>query len=387
MSDGGEEDLGPYKNPRTSASIQCSSTSAHLAPSNGPDEFGRAIAKASVAQILQATGYDGSRKSAIDTLSDLTIRYILTLGKATSSCANLAGRTSANLFDLVQGLEDLSFSQASSENCFADSGVLMELKRFVDAEDPVPFAQFVPKFPIFRVPKRTVTINQIGEELIGKKHIPGWLPAYPAPHTYMHTDVWPETQRNRDPREDKVEQVRQRRKAEKSLLSLQKCIFGTGISGFVPISAGTSSNAVDKGKQVVGENPFLVPPLPHGAKEVSEIAPPVVSEIAPPVEADAGSLKRKSVLEAFGPIIEAANSMDIDPDMGADPDGKNYIAVKRPVVHFKLGVNKKSIALHLALDDKREKLIFREDDRDEKKRRAGMILKESMDNPQDLTQL
>jgi transcription initiation factor TFIID subunit 8 len=379
MSDGGEEDLGPYKNPRTSASIQSSSTSAYFVPANGPDEFGRAIAKAAVSQILQAAGFDGSRKSAIDTLSDLTINYILTLGKASSSYANLAGRTSANLFDLVQGLEDLNFSQVGSGNCFADSGVLMELRRFVDAEDPVPFAQFVPKFPICRVPRRTVTINQIGEELIGKKHIPGWLPAYPAPHTYMHTDVWPETERNRDPREDKIEQVRQRRKAEKSLLSLQKRISGTGISGFVPISAGTSSSSVDKGKRVVEVNPFLVRPLPHGAKEVSEIASPV--------EADAGSLKRKSALEAFGPIIEATNSMDIDPDMGADPNRNNSIAVKRPVVHFKLGVNKKSIELPLALDDKREKLIFREDDRDEKKRRAEMILKESMDNPQDLTQL
>lgn len=377
MSDGGEEDLGPYKNPRTSASIQSSSTSAHLAPASGPDEFGRAVAKAAVAQILQAIGFDGSRKSAIDTLSDLTIRYILSLGKSTSSHANLAGRTNANLFDLVRGLEDLSFSGAGSENCFADSGVLAELNRFVQAENPVPFALFVPKFPICRVPRRTLTIDQIGEDLIGKKHIPGWLPAYPAPHTYMHTPVWPE--RNGDPREDKVEQVRQRRKAEKSLLSLQKRIYGSGISGFVPVSAGASSSVVDKGKRVVGENPFLVPPLPHGAKEVSEIAAPI--------EADAGSLKRKSVLEAFGPIIEAANSTDIDALTGANPDGRNATAVKRPVVHFKLGVNKKSIALPLALDDKREKLNFREDDRDEKKRRAEMILKESMDNPQDLTQL
>ncbi|XP_078175950.1 transcription initiation factor TFIID subunit 8-like [Carex rostrata] len=377
MSDGGEEDLGSYKNPRTSASIQSSSTSCHLASTSGPDEFGRAISKAAVAQILQATGFDGSHKSAIDTLSDLTIRYILSLGKATSFYANLAGRTSANLFDLVQGLEDLSFSGAGPESCFGDSGVLTELNRFVKAEDPVPFAQFVPKYPICRVPKKNPTIDQIGEELIGKKHIPGWLPSYPAPHTYMHTPVWPE--RTGDQREDKVKQVKQRRKAEKSLLSLQKRIFASGVSGFEPVSAGTSSSSFDKGKRVVGENPFLTPPLPHGAKEVSEIAPPI--------EADAGPLRRKSVLEAFGPIIEAANDTDLNAGMGTDPDGRNDIAVKRPVVQFRLGVKKKSVALPLALDDKREKLVFREDDRDEKKRRAEMILKESMDNPQDFTQM
>ncbi|KAJ4763696.1 Transcription initiation factor TFIID subunit 8 [Rhynchospora pubera] len=377
MSDGGEEDLGPYRNPRTSASIESSSTSSHCASASGPDEFGRAVSKAAVSQILQATGFDGFRKSAVDALSDLAIRYILSLGKATSSYANLAGRTSANLFDLAQGLEDLSNSVSGSKKCFVDSGVLTELNRFVKAGDPVPFSQFVPKFPICRAPKKTQTMDQIGDELMGKKHIPGWLPAFPAPHTYMHTPVWPD--RKGDPREDKIEQVRQRRKAEKSLLNLQKRIFGSGVGGFVPVSTGTSNSGADKGKRVVGDNPFLAPPLPYGAKEVSAITPPI--------EADTGPLKRKSVLEAFGPTIEAANNTDLNADIGADSDSRDAISVKRPVVHFKLGVNKKSVALPLALDDNRDKLVFREDERDEKKRRAEMILKESMDNPQDLTQL
>ncbi|KAJ3696187.1 hypothetical protein LUZ60_001564 [Juncus effusus] len=362
MSDGGKEDLAPHRKSAKIAHIVASRASA------GPDEYGRAVSKVAIAQILQSTGFDGSRKSAVEALSDLTVKYILYLGKATHFYTNLSGRTSSNIFDLIQGLEDLSFNEPVSKPCFTNSAALAEIQRFVKNEDPVPLASSIPKFPIPKIPKRIPTFDQIGEEFKGQKHIPGWLPIYPPPHTYIHTPVWHE--RKGDPREDKIEQVRQRRKAEKSLLNLQKRVSSTSISGFRPVINGTNSTT-DKGKRVVDQNPFLVPVLTHGKKPVSEIPVPVPVPI--------GSIKRRSVLDAFGPIIEAANCTDLDADS---------VPVKKQIVRFKLGVDEKPVGLPLGLEGRREKVVgLREDERDDKKRRAEMILKESMENPQELTQL
>ncbi|PWA94952.1 Bromodomain transcription factor [Artemisia annua] len=68
--------------------------------------------------------------------------------------------------------------------------------------------------------------------------------AFPDPHTYVHTPVWNE--RTSDPRADKVELARQKRKAESSLLSLQKRLLNSG-SG---VGVASTSEAVKESKRV-----------------------------------------------------------------------------------------------------------------------------------------
>lgn len=341
----------------------------------GGDDFGRAVSRIAVAQICESTGFQSSQRSVLDALADVTIRYICSLGKASHCYANISGRKECNVFDLIQGLEDLvgsthGFTGASDENrCLVSSGVIRDISRFVSTAEEVPFPRAIPRFPVLRSLKTMPSFAQIGETPAGK-HIPDWLPAFPDPHTYVHTPVWNE--RTTDRRADKLEQTKQRRRAESSLLSLQQRITCIGAAGSFP-----SDNTIDsKGKQVVQNNPFLVPPLPHDSKQVSSLAIPKYD----------ATRKRFSVLETFAPAIEAAKVGALE--CGASE--RKSLPSKRPPVHFRIGVDKKSISVPLSsgvLGNKSDSWFLRDDQKDDKKRRAEMILKEAMENPQELIQL
>ncbi|MQL69994.1 hypothetical protein Taro_002300, partial [Colocasia esculenta] len=342
--------------------------------SSGGDDFGRAISRIAVAQICESLGFHSIHQSALDALSDVAIRYICDLGRTSHFYANLAGRTDCSVFDVLQGLEDLGSSQgfagaSDAHHCLVSSGIVRELTRYVNVSEEAPFARSVPHFPILRDRKLAPSFRDAGEQPPGK-HIPDWLPAFPDPHTYIHTPVLDE--RATDPRTGKIEQARQRRKAEKSLLSLQQRLAGAGASASVPVD----DDDRDKVKPEADNNPFLAPPLSFGEKEVSPIVPP-----EPPVE------KKVSVLETFAPTIEAAKSGAFDYE-GSDA---NVLPRKRPTVHFKLGVGKKSVVSHLPLTasgpGKTGLQILKDDEKDDKKRRAELILKKAMENPQELTQL
>lgn len=361
MNDGGKESEGDHE-----------SSSKKGLSSQGGDEFGRAVAKIAVAQICESAGFHGCHISAVDALVEVVVRYICDLGKSASFYANLARRTSCNVFDIIQSLEDLSspmgFSGASDvHHCLVGSGVVREITQFVNTKEEVPFAQPIPRFPISRTPKTAPTFVQAGIEPPGK-HIPEWLPRLPDPHTYVHTPVW--NKRATDGRADKIEQARKQRKAERSLLGLQQRLSSSASSGF----ESTSHRDVGKGKEVVGGNPFLAPPLPYGEKEVSEI-------VTPP-EVDDG--KRLSVLDTFAPVIEAAKVGSLD----FNNNERKVLLRSRPTVHFKIGADKKSIASSIsALNSKKDPWPSKDDEKDDKKRRAEMILKEAMDKPHDLAQL
>ncbi|XP_020087022.1 transcription initiation factor TFIID subunit 8-like [Ananas comosus] len=337
------------------------------------DEFGRSISKIAIVQILESIGFHSSHASALDALADVAIRYIRNLGEAATFHANLSGRTDCDVSDVIQGLEDLNLSQGFSgasdvHHCLMSSGVVRDLASFVNTKEEIPFARPVPKFPIVPKPKLIPSFANVGKEP-KEQNIPEWLPEFPDPHTYVHTAVWNE--RTADPQADKVEQVRQRRKAERSLLSLHKRLAFSGSAGFTPVGDAE----MDKGKQVVGNNPFLAPPVPSGEKEVSEIAIP----------SEAPTNKRLSVMETFAPAIEAVQSGRVDGGV----DEKRALPTNRPTVHFKIGVDRKSLVVPLslgALDAKRDSWFLKDDEKDDKKRRAGMILKEAMENPHELAQ-
>nr|GEV53042.1 transcription initiation factor TFIID subunit 8 [Tanacetum cinerariifolium]GEW26806.1 transcription initiation factor TFIID subunit 8 [Tanacetum cinerariifolium] len=328
------------------------------------DEYGRAIGRVAVAQICQRVGFRSFSDNVLEGLADLALRYVKDLAKTAKFYANVANRTECNVFDVIQSLEDLGSDigyPGGSEKCRClvgsfRSGVVREVMEYVkvvenvDVDVDVQFAQPVVGFPVFRDKKvrQTPSFMQMGETP-EFKHVPEWLPAFPDPHTYVHTPVWNE--RTSDPRADKVELARQRRKAESSLLSLQKRLLNSG-SG---VGVASTSGAVKE------------------RKNVSEF------------DTENGV----SILETFAPVVEALSSRVSESGEDGEPDFLD----KRPAVRLNFNHGRKMIgdSLDLRLWNRGTGRISswfgRDDVMDEKKRRAEYILRQSMENPLDLAHL
>ncbi|KAM1159181.1 hypothetical protein ACFX19_032956 [Malus domestica] len=369
----------------------------------GADEFGRALSTVAVAQICESVGFQSFKESALDALADIAIRHLRDLGKMSSFYANMAGRTESNVFDIIRALEDLESSQgflgaAEVGHCLAESGIVRGIVEYVGSAEEIPFAQPLPWFPVIKQRKLIPNFEQIGEAP-PSKHLPNWLPAFPDPHTYIQTPTWNE--RKTDPREDKIELARQRRKAERSLLSLQQRLLCNGeASGsgeaFAAVALRGSSGGGNDGKGLLllqgnesdQSNPFLEPPIQPGEKDVS------VSQVVLPSrfsdEVAKGNNAGSSLLDAFAPAIEAVKS---GAWMDGDDERRQLLPETRPSVNFKFRSGKKFLGQpsNLSLQQKgsgRPAYWFgRDEERDDKKRRAEFILRQSMENPQELTQL
>ncbi|PON60314.1 TFIID transcription factor [Parasponia andersonii] len=350
----------------------------------GVDDFGRVVSKIAVAQICESVGFQSSKESALDALADIAIRYLCDLGKMANFYANLTGRTECNVFDIVRALEVMEASQgfpgaADVSRCLASSGAVKEIVDYVGSAEEIPFAQPVPRFPVMKDRRSIPSFVQMGENPPGH-HIPTWLPAFPDPHTYIHTPMWNE--RNTDPRSDKIEHARQRRKAERSLLSLQQRLV---CNGSVGTSTSVSLASAGNGLQQVERNPFLEPSLDLGEMDVSPVVCP--RKLSDKPEKRNGA----SVLEAFAPAIEAVKngfSDDAEDERKVLPDPES-----RPAIHFKFRTAKKYFGESLDLSFQKKGVgrpaywFGRDDERDDKKRRAEYILRQSIENPQELTQL
>ncbi|CAI8593627.1 unnamed protein product [Vicia faba] len=325
-----------------------------------PDDFGRATAKLAVAQLCEAAGFLAVKDSALESFSDIVIRYLIDFGKTAKFHANLAGRSQCSVFDLIRAWEDLEAPRGFSNG-------MKEIMSYAESMPETSFAQPIPHFPVTRERRNIPSFIQMGETP-PSKHIPPWLPALPDPHTYIHTPVWDE--RVSDPREDKVEQARQRRKAERSLLNLQKrlllCNSNRNRNGSTETAAAVPDEDVD------------VAPVPV-----------VLPSKLPLVDGD-----HVSVLEAFAPAIEMLGGGGVLCDDGIEGE-KSVIpaATARPTVNFKFRTGKRFIGESFGDRNKKKdalhaiSLVGREDERDDKKRRAEYILRQSMENPQELTLL
>ncbi len=71
------------------------------------DDYSRALARVSVAQIAEMAGFEACQESAVDILGDLLLRYTSQLCGAAHDYAELASRTDVNLADVLQALSDL----------------------------------------------------------------------------------------------------------------------------------------------------------------------------------------------------------------------------------------------------------------------------------------
>ncbi|XP_022143863.1 transcription initiation factor TFIID subunit 8 [Momordica charantia] len=338
----------------------------------GADDFGREVSKIAAAQICKNLGFQGSKESALDTLAEIVITYLSDLGKMANFYSNLAGRTECNVFDILRGLKDLEAPVARQDaevsHCLAGSRTMQEIMEYVNSAEELTFAQPVPQFPIIKSCKVLPSFVQM-RETPPSKHIPHWLPAFPDPHTYIYTPVW--NKRTTDPRTDKIEQARQRRKAEKSLLSLQqRLVANSGNTEELP-SVDNNDTSHDTEFQP-RENAVSVvePPLKHPDHGLVDDS--------------------SSVLEAFAPAIEAVKGSGFyDDEEGVKKD----LPIVRPAVQFKFRTGKKLLGDSLDLNIQKKGigrtvfLVGRDDERDDKKRRAEYILRQSMENPQELNQL
>lgn len=376
MSDGGREsERGPEK----------------PAPQRKPgcEEFARAFVKVAVAQICESEGFQSFQQSALETLSDVTVRYIRDIGKTAHVYANQAGRTESNVFDIIQGLEDLGLAQgflgaSDIEHCLASSGTVRELAQYVGESEQIPFAYSLPQFPVVKDRKLTPSFLQIGEEPPGE-HIPAWLPAFPDPGTYAQSSTL--IDRTTELKMAKIEQENQRRKPERSLLNLNQWLASNELEGPSSVDAGDAAKA----KQAAESNPFLAAPLQYGEKEVSPVVLPVKTKLSNdmttgnPIVKYHGMDNHVSVLGAFAPNIEAMKSGLRDSEEGH----KKVLLNTRPTVQFKLGSGKKYLGSMLDSSPQNksfqvtESWFGRLNEKDDKKRRAEQILKESVGNLQE----
>ncbi|KAK3140218.1 hypothetical protein QOZ80_5AG0397750 [Eleusine coracana subsp. coracana] len=139
------------------------------------------VSTVATVQILRASGYSAAEPAALRALSDITGRYIASLGRVAAALAEARGRTEPNAIDVVLALEDHvqgGFPGASDPvRPVLRSGALAELAGFVAAVREVPFVKPLPRREASGR-KRWESFAAAGEEP-PLRHVPLWLPRFP----------------------------------------------------------------------------------------------------------------------------------------------------------------------------------------------------------------
>lgn len=349
------------------------------------EEFVQAIAKMAVAQVCESSGFQGFQQSALDTLSDIAVRYINQIGKIAVSNANFSGRTECNVFDVLQGLEDLGMSQGFSgaseiDHGVAGSGIVREISEYVEFSERVPFAYSIPSFPVSKEMKLKESFLKSGGSP-PDEHIPAWLPVFPDPETYGSLPV--ESKGVGDGEMDKSRHIENLKKVEASLSYMHRLFNCNGSEMPVHVEKGNASCS----KRAADINPFLAAPRRSSEKQVSPVILPAkfAEEDAALNHPDAAN--HVTVLEAFAPATDSVKGCAFD----SEETRKKALLDNRPAVQFKLQSSKNpigtSISLHKEQVANSPSSIKNDDMKDDRKRRAEQILKESLENQHELAHL
>ncbi|XP_030452186.1 transcription initiation factor TFIID subunit 8-like [Syzygium oleosum] len=375
MSDGGRENRREHE-----------ISSGHR--KSGVDNFARAIAKIAVAQVCETEGFQAFQQSALETFSDVAVRYIHDVGKTVLLYANLAGRTEISVFDVIQGLEDLSlgfgFVGASDiDHCLVQSGVVRELLQYVGDSDELPFAYALPQLPIIRDRKQTPSFLQAGVEP-PHEHIPSWLP--PFPDTQDHVQLPMQENGAKDPQLVDVEHGKGDQKPDQqSSLSVQLLHSINGLEGPPPVDERNAA----KLKEAAVTNPYLAAPLNFGEKEVSPAVLPAKLSSQAAVGDHVGQKQviygKISALEAFVPGIESMKGGLNDSDEGQ----KKVFPSQRPPVQFKIRTGKRSFNANPNSSFENEGLIWgsprhgKSYSDDDKKKSSEKVAEDSVESAHD----
>ncbi|KAK2634879.1 hypothetical protein Ddye_029671 [Dipteronia dyeriana] len=148
-----------------------------------PTEFSFKLTRVAVSQICRSIGFKAAQRSALETLTSITSKYLEEVAKLASSYSRGSNRSQSNIFDLINALNDVSspiqgFAGAATvhDSCLLTCGVLKEISGFVQCTDEIPFAK-----PIPRSYAATASISRLSKpNSMGlQSHIPRWLPAFP----------------------------------------------------------------------------------------------------------------------------------------------------------------------------------------------------------------
>lgn len=305
------------------------------------DEFPQAIARIAVAQVCESVGFQSFQQSALDRLADVGVRYIREVGKIACSSANSATRSQCNVFDVIQGLEDLGFTQgfpgaSDVSHSLSQSGVVRDMIQYVGQAEEIPFAYSIPSFPIVKKRKLDPSFAQAGETP-PEEHIPSWLPKFPDPKAYIASS--PEKAKASDTKQvSKIEQPNGCRNVQVPLLNLQQKVLCNGSTAEAVAAEGDTLKA----QRVAESNPFLAPPLEFGKKEVS--LPVVPAKL---LEEEVGYHRSFRVTENHLVNLEVSLQPNETERSGPSEseDTRKVPANGRPSIYFKLGNAKKSSSM------------------------------------------
>ncbi|KAK9054037.1 hypothetical protein SSX86_025113 [Deinandra increscens subsp. villosa] len=303
------------------------------------DEFVQAIARIAVAQVCESVGFQGFQQSALDTFSDVACKYIREIGKVSNFYASLAGRTECNVFDIVQGLEDLNLSQgfvgaSDRDNCLSGSGIIKDLSQYVNLSEEIGFAYSIPSFPVVKERKSSPSFLQAGETP-PTDVIPPWLPMFLDPKTSTNapSTAIEETQMM-------VDEIEQEQKCVDLPSSKSDQLQERNDSAF-PLVVEQGDNA----KREQADNPFLAVPLQPGQKEISSISLPARLKEEDMMQNHSNHV---SELDQSAPMKQAVNSSGFDAKEG---DGM-VVLKNRPAVQVNFRVSKKSTSTTIRPNDK-----------------------------------
>ncbi|CAA7031298.1 unnamed protein product [Microthlaspi erraticum] len=321
-------------------------------PHRKRSDFTYALARMAVAQICETVeintyqesqAREGVRfcafqESALDSLTDVVIQYIQSIGKTTQFYANMAGRVEGNAMDIVQALEDLGsglgFDGAPDiEHCLADSGVVKDIIRYTGEAEEMPFVYSLPRFPFNKGKRRAPSFSENGAEP-PDAHIPVWLPAFP--ETKISNGVEEETN------VEKVEGYVQSKENGPSLASVQQSVDVDRLK----VQKSMDPKDVQKPTEEPEGNPFLAAPVWVGEKNVPRVFYP--SELTNE-EVGVSHVPEKQMnkshhippLEAYAPsdMISEKNRLAETED-GERKDGAR---TPRALLRFKIGSRKASV--------------------------------------------
>ncbi|KAM0855525.1 hypothetical protein ACQ4PT_049712 [Festuca glaucescens] len=151
-----------------------------VAPLHGPQPAASTIL---TAQILHTSGFSAAKSAALHALSDITCRYITSLGRTAVAIAEARGRTEPNLLDLILSFEDhalVGFLGASDPTRpVLHSGVLLELVGFAHLVREVQFMKLRPRMGGWDSHRKGWESFAAAGKEPPLKHVPRWLPCFP----------------------------------------------------------------------------------------------------------------------------------------------------------------------------------------------------------------
>lgn len=352
----------------------------------GIDDFAEAIARIAVAQLCESLGFQSFQQSALNTLSDVAVRYIRELGRTANYNANLANRSEGNAFDVIQGLEDRGSIQGFSggsdpSHCLSGSAVVRDIISYIEEVEENPFVYSIPCFPVVKERKLNPGFKQTGESP-SKEHIPDWLPKFPDPETYKDLILGNEKELETW-NYNIIQQVdEQNKNSEMPLLNMQQKLFSNGFEGAVAVEPGDAAKAL----KAAESNPFLAQPLQFGEKEASLPVLPAkfYDEAAWRHQNHTFTDNHVSAIEQSGRITEAVWSSPCE----SKGDRRNILLDGRPSVQFKFESRRKSLGRptdpQTADTDKIAPWFGNDhDEKDEKNRTSKQILYENGENMQE----